>query len=76
MAFSLAWLCTERSVLSRRSVAASNIQHPFSSSDGNAGDQLFAAFPHAVRDARKVAFFPQRFVRIHWGCSLCFDYDG
>src|SRR6516225_1759194 len=53
----------------RRSIAASQIQdlHPFR--DAKLLDECVSTLPHALCDASKVAFFPQRLIRIH-GCSL------
>ena len=48
----------------RRSIAAAEVQNLEPFGDSEPPDERLAAFPHALRDARKVAFFPKRFVRI------------
>jgi hypothetical protein len=50
---------------SRRSVAAAEIQHLHARCDAEVGHEPLPALAHAVRDAREVAFFPERLVRIH-----------
>jgi hypothetical protein len=48
-----------------QAIAASKIHYLHPVGDTEPTDERFAAFSHAFRDAREVAFFPERFVRIY-----------
>src|SRR5262249_19777636 len=49
----------------RGSVAAADVEHAHAAGDAQRSDQRLAASAHALGDAREVAFFPQRLIRIH-----------
>ena len=49
----------------RGAIAASKIQNLQPFCDSKSLDERLSAFPHALGDARKVAFFPKCFVWIH-----------
>ena len=49
----------------RRAVAAAQVQQLVPVDASEAPDECVTAFPHALGDAREVAFLPQRLVRVH-----------
>ena len=60
----------------RRSIAAAEIQDLEPLCYAESRDQLFAAFAHALGNAREVAFFPERLVRIYWRSPSEVDFSG
>src|SRR6185436_15680132 len=54
----------------RGAVAAAEVENLRAGGDGEVGDELGAALAHGPRDAREIAFLPQRLVGIGNDCNV------